>query len=106
MNPRKVNRAHLESLTDLPNVGESIAADLRLLGFAKPEDIAGESPFAMYDRLCSITGQRHDPCVIDVFLSITEFLNGGPPQSWWEFTAERKRLVGGENGVNQRTNRR
>jgi hypothetical protein len=44
----------------------------------------------MYDDLCRITGQKHDPCVIDVFLSIVDFINGGEPQDWWKFTAQRK----------------
>jgi hypothetical protein len=47
----------------------------------------------MYDRLCSITGIRHDPCMLDVFMSVTSFIQGGPALSWWSFTEERKRIV-------------
>jgi hypothetical protein len=90
MNPRKVQRAQVKALTDLPNVGPAIAADLRLLGFDTPGQIGGESPFQMYRRLCAKTGTRQDPCVIDVFMSITSFLDGEPPRPWWEFTEARK----------------
>jgi hypothetical protein len=45
----------------------------------------------MYEQLCDITGAHHDPCVIDVFISITSFIKGGEAKPWWEFTAERKR---------------
>jgi hypothetical protein len=90
MNPSKVDRDRLNSLADLPNVGKATAADLRLLGFQFPEQIAGECPYEMYRRLCAKTGTHHDPCVIDVFMSIKEFLKGGPARPWWEFTEARK----------------
>jgi len=90
MNPAKVDRASVRKFTDLPNVGPAMAADLRLLGYVSPGELAGQCPFAMYRRLCEITGQRHDPCVIDVFMSVVAFVDGGPPRPWWEFTARRK----------------
>ena len=37
---------------------------------------------------------RHDPCVLDVFMSITRFMDGDPPRPWWDYTAERKALLG------------
>lgn len=90
MNPHKVDRSRLKQLTDLPNVGKAVANDLRLLGFDSPGQLAGESPFELYERLCRKTGQRQDPCVLDVFMSITDFLKGGPPRPWWAFSEERK----------------
>lgn len=94
MNPSKVDRRNLANLTDLPNVGESVADDLRLLGYATPAQVTGADPFAMYQRLCEVTGVKHDPCVIDVFLSITDFLEGGDPRPWWEYTAARQTRLG------------
>jgi hypothetical protein len=94
MNPCKVSRSRLKALTDLPNIGPAMAADLRLLGYETPLSIAGASPMAMYERLCKLTGTRHDPCVLDVFMSVTQFLAGGPPQAWWQFTNARKALLG------------
>lgn len=67
MNPAKVDRSQLRGLTDLPNISKEMAKDLRLLGYARAEDINGENPFEMYARLCELTGVRHDACVIDVF---------------------------------------
>jgi len=93
MNPNKVDRAKVKQLIDLPNVGKATAHDLRLLGFPTPGHIVGACPFAMYERLCQQTGQRHDPCVIDVFMSITSFLQGEPPRPWWEFTEARKKAL-------------
>lgn len=93
MHPAKVDRASVRKFTDLPNVGPAMAADLRLLGYASPGELAGQCPFAMYRRLCELGGQRHDPCVIDVFMSIADFVDGGPPRPWWEFTARRQALL-------------
>lgn len=93
MNPRKVDRSRVKTLTDLPNIGKASAADLRLLGISSPEQLSGECPFAMYERLCEITGRRHDPCVIDVFMSVTHFMNGGPPLPWWEYTTIRQTAI-------------
>lgn len=93
MNPRRVDRARMKQLTDLPNVGQATASDLRLLGYHVPEQLVGQSPFDMYARLCQISGERHDPCVIDVFMSITAFMNGEPPRPWWAFTQLRKGIL-------------
>ncbi len=91
MSPDKVDRARLACLTDLPNIGKSAEADLRLLGYDTPAQLEGACPFELYERLCERTGQRHDPCVIDVFMSVTRFLAGEPPRVWWAFSEERKR---------------
>jgi hypothetical protein len=93
MSPNKVDRNRVLALTDLPNIGKAGAADLRLLGISVPGDLAGKCPFEMYDALCEKTGVRHDPCVIDVFMSVTRFMSGEAPRAWWAFTDERKHLL-------------
>jgi len=93
MNPAKVKRSQTIELTDLPNVGPSIAGDLRLIGVRKPSDLAGRDPVVLYQRLNQQTGVRHDPCVLDVFISAVDFMNGKPPRVWWKYTAARKKLL-------------
>jgi len=93
MNPNKVDRQQVHCLTDLPNVGPACAQDLRRIGIEVPAQLCGRDAYAMYTQLCVQTGQIHDPCVIDVFLSITRFVDGGKAQPWWAFTAERKRVL-------------
>lgn len=93
MNPSKVVRERTRALTDLPNIGRAGAADLRLLGIQEPGDLVGRDPYEMYERLCELTGCRHDPCVVDVFISVTRFVEGEQPQPWWAYTAERKRRL-------------
>lgn len=92
MNPAKVRRDQLQQLTDLPNVGPAMARDLQLLGISRPDQLVGRDPVALYTELAVLTASRQDPCVLDVFISITRFMNGADPQPWWKFTAERQRL--------------
>ncbi len=93
MNPDKVDRAKLERLTDLPNIGPAIAADLRLMGINRPNDLAGQSPLELYHMLSTIKGKRQDPCLLDVLISITRFMEGEEPRPWWIYTEERKRML-------------
>jgi hypothetical protein len=93
MNPIKVVRENTRKLTDLPNIGKAGALDLELLGIKSPTDLIGRDPFEMYERLCTITKTTHDPCVIDVFMSITDFMNGAEAKHWWDYTAQRKCIL-------------
>jgi len=83
----------LTRLEDIPNVGPAIAADLRQLGITTPTELPGRDPYAMYDDLCRITGQRHDPCLLDTFIAAVRFMEGEPKKPWWKYTAERKRVM-------------
>jgi hypothetical protein len=78
-------------LEDIPNIGPAIAADLRRLGFMIPAELPGRDPYVMYDDLCRITGQRHDPCLLDTFIAAVRYMEGEPKKPWWKYTAERKR---------------
>ena len=90
MNPKKVVREKTKKLTDLPNIGKSLAKDLELIGIDIPEKLEGKDPYELYQKLCEVTGMRHDPCVLDTFMAITDFMNDGEPKVWWSYTAERK----------------
>ncbi|MDA3945460.1 MAG: helix-hairpin-helix domain-containing protein [Helicobacteraceae bacterium] len=93
MNPTKVVREKVEKLTDLPNIGPAMAKKLRFIRIESPQELNGKEPRELYNRLCSKSGSLHDPCVLDVFMSVTDFMNGGEPRVWWEYTKERKALA-------------
>jgi predicted flap endonuclease-1-like 5' DNA nuclease len=80
-------------LEDLPNVGPAVAADLRAIGIARPAQLAGRDPYALYEALNRRTGVRHDPCVLDTFIAAVRFVEGAPAKPWWAYTAERKRTL-------------
>ncbi|MHB8461308.1 MAG: helix-hairpin-helix domain-containing protein [Vulcanimicrobiaceae bacterium] len=93
MNPSRVNRNRIALLTDLPNIGKAGARDLRRLGINEPRQLIGKCPYEMYETLCDKTSSRHDPCVIDVFISVTRFMAGEEPLPWWAYTDERKKSL-------------
>lgn len=70
-----------------------MAKDLEILGIHQPQELQGRNPLQMYDDLCRITGHRHDPCVIDVFIAAVRFMEGGPARPWWHYTTERKAMM-------------
>ena len=96
LKPLKARSAgECESLEQLPNIGPSIAADLRRIGVVHPQDLASKDAFALYQSLCRHTGKRQDPCVLDTFLAATDFMRGADPKPWWAYTAQRKSVYGG-----------
>ena len=98
MPPAKVLKANAatecEQLEQLPNIGPSLAADLRSIGIQHPRELAHRDAFVLYQALCSKTGKRQDPCVLDTFMAVTDFMRGAAPAPWWSYTAQRKALYG------------
>jgi hypothetical protein len=92
--PKAASAAECKALEQLPNIGPALAADLRLIGIQEPKDLRGKDAFVLYQRLCAITGQRHDPCVLDTFMAATDFMGGAPAAPGWAYTAQRKALFG------------
>ena len=80
-------------LVDIPNIGVSIATDLQSIGVCTPADVRDMDPWVVYESLRGPMGQRHDPCVLDVFLAAHDFMNGAPVRPWWAYTAQRKKLA-------------
>ena len=89
---RKVTHARLANVLEaIPNVGASIACDLRSIGIKHPQDLVGRDPLSLYQALCDRTRTRQDPCVLDTFISAVRFMEGAPARPWWFYTAERKK---------------
>jgi hypothetical protein len=99
---KRFNRRSIAELTDLPNVGAAVAADLRRLGIQSPQQIIGRDPYQMYDELNRVTGQRHDPCMLDTFIAVVRFMGGEAAKPWWAYTAERKRTLATRASSNAR----
>jgi hypothetical protein len=92
--PKARSAEECVALEQLPNIGPSLAADLRLLGIRDPKELAHRDPFVLYQSLCAKTGQRQDPCVLDTFMAATDFMRGAAPAPWWTYTPQRKALYG------------
>ena len=92
--PKAASAAECRTLEQLPNIGPSLAADLRLIGIRHPSELLGKDAFALYQQLCTATGQRHDPCVLDTFMAATDFMRGAQAAPWWHYTPQRKAQFG------------
>jgi len=93
MHPGKVKRETTKNLIDLPNVGPSMARSLRTIGIHNPAQLVGRDPVELFGELCEASGMRQDACVLDILMSVTDFMNGGEAKVWWAYTPERKRLA-------------
>ena len=89
-----MSRINVNNLQDIPNVGKATENNLNILGINKPNQLIGRDSYKMYNELCNATNQKYDLCIIDVFISAVNFMEGGPPKKWWEFTEERKIKMG------------
>jgi predicted DNA-binding transcriptional regulator YafY len=59
-------RAAWRAFQQLGSIGPACAQDLLQLGFRRVDELRGQDPRALYQRLCELTGSRQDPCVEDV----------------------------------------
>ena len=87
------DRATVSKLEDLPNIGPAIAQSLHQLDIQHPQQLIGKNAYQMHKELCKRTQKEHDPCVIDVFLAVVDFMEGGDPVPWYHFTKERKEYL-------------
>lgn len=90
----KNNIANRE-LKDLVSVGPAMLRDFEMLGVRSVAQLAREEPKELYDRLCKITRQRQDPCVLDVFSAAVAQARDPelPPakRQWWYYSRLRKK---------------
>ncbi len=74
-------------LCRIPGVGEKLAQQLMELGYARVEELSGEDPQAMYQRLLSVRGEHVDRCVLYVFRCAVYFASNHvhDPEKlkWW-----------------------
>ena len=80
-------------LDELPNIGKAMAGHLQSVGIDHPWELIGKDPMELYEKLCSRTEKKVDPCAIDVFISAIDFMEGGDPHPWWSFTDKRKKFM-------------
>ena len=86
-------------LADLVSIGPAMLRDFEMLGVKSVAQLAREEPRDLYIRLCTITGERQDPCVLDVFCAAVAQARDPelPPakRQWWYWSRERIRTNSG-----------
>jgi len=82
-----VPQAAIRSLSVIPGIGPSLAADLYLLGIRKVESLKGRNPEALYRKLSKLVGQPVDRCVLYAFRCAVYFASEADPDpeklKWW-----------------------
>lgn len=90
----KRNTEPERQIIDLISVGPSIREDFALMGITSVSQLAKANPKQLYDRLCRLTGERQDPCVLDVFTAaVAQAKNPRLPAEqcqWWYWSRVRK----------------
>lgn len=88
--PKATHADQVRKFADIPNVGPAMERDFRALGMDSPRDLVGREPYSLYQEMCALSGTRQDPCVLDTYLAVCDFMAGGPARPWWDFTEFRK----------------
>jgi hypothetical protein len=87
---------HERRLEDLISIGPAMLRDFEMLGIRSMAQLAKQNPQRMYARLNRISGQRQDPCVLDVFCAaVAQARNPRLPAEqcqWWYWSRRRKRV--------------
>jgi DNA transformation protein len=89
----QMHLGHSNKLEDIPNIGKSIAGDLRSLGINTHAELTARDPLQTYLALSDKMGKRHDPCVLYTLLAAQHFLLCGESMPWWKFTAQGQVLL-------------
>lgn len=83
--------ADVKKFQDIPNVGPAMARDFALLGLMHPQDLIKKDPLTLYKQMCTLSGVRQDPCVLDTYIAVIDFMHGAPAKPWYFYTQIRKR---------------
>jgi len=82
------------ALADLISVGPAMLRDFELLGIRSVPQLARQNPKRLYQRICRLTGQRQDICVLDVFSAAVaqarDPLLPAEQCQWWYWSRRRK----------------
>jgi hypothetical protein len=90
----KARQTKERQFRDLVSVGPAIERDFVMMGIRSVAQLAKQNPKQMYDKMCRLTGQRQDPCVLDTFeAAVAQAANPRLPAEkcqWWYWSKIRK----------------
>jgi len=81
-------------LRDLISIGPAMVRDFKLLGVDSVAVLARQDPESLYKKLCRVTGQQQDVCVLDTLrAAVAQARNPRLPAEqcqWWYWSRLRK----------------
>jgi Pathogenicity locus len=79
---------------DLVSIGAKMERDFEMLGIRSVPHLARQDPQRMYEKMCGLTGQRQDPCVLDTYCAaVAQARDPRLPVEqcqWWYWSRRRK----------------
>jgi hypothetical protein len=82
------------ALGELISIGPAMLRDFKLLGVDSVTKLARQDPEKLYAKLCRLTKQRQDVCVLDTFRAgVAQARNRKLPAGqcqWWYWSRSRK----------------
>ena len=92
----ETDRQNISRFDQIINIGPAMSSDFSRMGFTTPQALIQQDPLELYRQVCTVDQQFHDPCVLDVFMATVDYMNGNPPQVWWNYTSDRKERYSNE----------
>jgi hypothetical protein len=86
-----LKKEQLQTLTDIPGVGKSIANDLRNIGIHRVDDLKGMDAERMYELSNAFAGKVQDRCLLYVFRCAVYFAETAEHKrepeklKWWNW---------------------
>jgi hypothetical protein len=84
-------------LIELTNVGRAVVGHFNRIGITKIEQLTGQDPIELYDKMSAAAGERLDPCLLDTVMSAVDQAEGLSGRPWWSYTPHRKVLLAKRN---------
>lgn len=71
----------------IPGIGKACSLDLWNIGLREIRDLKDKNPAVLYDKLNSVTGVKHDICMLYTFRCAVYFASESNPVkeklNWW-----------------------
>ncbi len=84
----------MRKLHDLAGIGPAMLKDFELLGIHSVEELSRQEPAGLYQRLCRVTNQKQDICVLDTFRAVVAQARDPDlpveKRNWWYWSRARK----------------
>ncbi|MGZ4100096.1 MAG: helix-hairpin-helix domain-containing protein [Bacteroidia bacterium] len=77
----------LKEFQTIPGIGKACSLDLWNIGLRKISDLKNKNPMVLYDRLNTVTGVKHDICMLYTFRCAVYFVSeknhSKEKLNWW-----------------------
>ena len=92
--------ARTRELSDLVSVGPAMLRDFEKLGIRSVAQLSRANPEKLYERLCEVTREPQDICVLDTFrAAVAQARNPRLPaaqRNWWYWSRRRLKAQKGK----------